>query len=62
MMAETREHREWKLQNRFGPIVGISELSDEDFDRLEQGAHEYERHRIEWCAKINAALTPADKE
>ena len=37
-------HRQWRetvLQNHFGPIVGIKDLTDEELRSLEQSADEY---------------------
>lgn len=62
-MSETRRDREWALQNRFGPIVGISDLSDADFDALEQSAAEYDvwkrnAYREPSYFKCPAAVSP----
>jgi hypothetical protein len=56
-----RREREYALQNRFGPIVGISDLSDGDFERMEKAAREYEAHRSDWRARVNALSDTRDK-
>lgn len=60
-MAETRREREWSLQNRFGPIVGISELSDRDFDELERMVGIYETWKRD-AGKEPLRFSPPSKD